>query len=305
MRITTPQITAIMHNSMNGSAAELGRLMQQMATSQRMLLPSDDPISSLRVMRIQREEAALGQYRDNMAKLSGSLSVQEANLSAVSEAMLRVQDLALWAANLGTHSATDLASIAGELETLVDAIVDYGNVRDEEGRYLFSGTLTRTPAIIFDDGADEYIIGGNDAYRMVAVANGVQIEENVTMARALGADLDLLNDLHDLIGRLQDPALNPQDPDVATSINAVLGSLRATQDSVNGAMADLGGRQNSLEFLTYSNEDVSLVNQRIDNELSALDYGKATIDFANYQLALDATQKTFLRVHELSLFSYL
>ena len=32
MRITNSQITSMMHNSMNASSAELGKLMQQMAT---------------------------------------------------------------------------------------------------------------------------------------------------------------------------------------------------------------------------------------------------------------------------------
>ncbi|RFA30732.1 flagellar hook-associated protein 3 [Alkalilimnicola ehrlichii] len=306
MRITTPQITAMMQSSMSQSSAELGRLLQQMATNQRMLMPSDDPISSLRVMRIQREEATLEQYRSNMSKLSGSLSTQETNLSSMSDAVLSVQDLTLWAANVGAHSADDMRSIAGELRILSDAIFDYANVRDEEGRYLFSGTQTDRPAIVFDETADPpYSMGANQAYRQVAVANGVQIEENVTISQALGPDVQLLNDLHDMIVMLEDPALNPRDPDVSDQIKTVLDTITTTHNSLNGSIAELGGRQNSISLLKHSNEDVSLVNQRIENELSSLDYAEASIDLSQYQLALQATQQTFLRIHELSLFSRL
>jgi len=73
MRITNAQITATMHNSMNGNSAQLGKIMQQMSTNKRMLLPSDDPIASVRVMRVQREEASLDQYRKNIERLQQSV----------------------------------------------------------------------------------------------------------------------------------------------------------------------------------------------------------------------------------------
>jgi len=149
MRITNSQITSLMHNSMNSSSAELGKLMQQMATGKRILLPSDDPIASVRVLRVEREEASLEQFRKNIANVSGSLSTQEANLKSTSDAMLNVRDLLLWAAN-GSNTSEDLAAMAGELSIIEDTIFSFANVRDEEGRYLFSGTLSDTPALGFD-----------------------------------------------------------------------------------------------------------------------------------------------------------
>ena len=115
MRITNSQITSLMHNSMNTSSAELGKLMQQMATGKRILLPSDDPIASVRVLRVQREEASLEQFRKNIANVSGSLSTQEANLKSTSDAMLNVRDLLLWAAN-GSNTSEDLAVLSKRLE---------------------------------------------------------------------------------------------------------------------------------------------------------------------------------------------
>ena len=172
MRITNSQITSMMHNSMNASSAELGKLMQQMATNKRILLPSDDPIASVRVLRVQREEASLEQFRKNIANVSGSLSTQEANLKSTSDAMLNVRDLLLWAAN-GSNTSEDLAAMAGELSIIEDTIFSFANVRDEEGRYLFSGTLSDTPALSFDAATQTYSLTGNDKHRQAAVANGV------------------------------------------------------------------------------------------------------------------------------------
>jgi flagellar hook-associated protein 3 FlgL len=115
----------------------------------------------------------------------------------------------------------------------------------------------------------------------------------------------MLNELRGLINTLQDPALDATDPAVRQQITDTLGALDDAHGRVMGSITDLGGRQNALTLLTDSNEDVSLVNQKIEGELSQLDYAGATIDLNNYQLALGATQKTYLKINEMSLFSLL
>jgi len=304
MRITNAQITATMHNSMNGSSAELGKIMQQLATNKRMLLPSDDPISSVRVMRVQREEASLEQYRKNIDNLSGSLSVQEANLTSISNTFLNVRDRLIWATN-GSNTSEDLAAIAGELENLEKTLFTATNVRDEEGRYLFSGTLSNTAAATYDAVTETYSITGNDQYRQAAVANGVLIEENVTAMNIFGAGMNVLNELHQLLTMLKDPLLNASNPAVHTQITTTLDELDNTHNKLLSNITVLGGRQNTLTLLAAGNDEVSLVNQKIEGELSSLDYAGATIDLNNYQLALQATQKTYLKINEMSLFGLL
>lgn len=304
MRITNSQITSMMHNSMNGSSAELGKLMQQMATGKRILLPSDDPIASVRVLRVQREEASLEQFRKNIGNVSGSLSTQEANLKSTSDAMLNVRDLLLWAAN-GSNTSEDLSAMAGELSIIEDTIFSFANVRDEEGRYLFSGTLSDTPALSFDAATQTYSLTGNDKHRQAAVANGVLVDENVTAASVYGTGVSMLNELRSLINTLRDPALDATDPAARQQIIATIDTLDETHGRVLGTITELGGRQNALTLLNDSNEDVSLVNQKIEGELSQLDYAGATIDLNNYQLALGATQKTYLKINQMSLFSLL
>jgi len=304
MRITNAQITATMHNSMNGNSAQLGKIMQQLSTNKRMLLPSDDPIASVRVMRVQREEASLDQYRKNIDNVSSSLSTQEANLTSISDAMLNVRDRLLWAAN-GSNTSEDLAAIAGELENLEKTLFTATNVRDEEGRYLFSGTLSDTPAATYNSVSETYSITGNGKYRQAAVANGVLVEENVTALNIFGGGMTMLNDLHSLVTMLKDPALDASNPAVSAGIRATLDQLDSTHNKLLANVTELGGRQNTLSLLSDSNDEVSLVNQKIEGELSSLDYAGATIDLNNYQLALQATQKTYLKINQLSLFSLL
>lgn len=276
--------------------------MQQLALNKRLLAPSDDPIASMRIMRVQREEASFEQYRKNISNVSSSLSTQEANLTSISDLLLNVRDRLLWAAN-GSNTSEDLSAIAGELENLKDTIFASINVRDEEGRYYFSGTLSDTPAVAYDAATDSYSATGNDKYRQAAVANGVLVEENVTAHSIFGANMDLLNALNQVVNNLKSPTLDAADPAVRAQTMTTIDTLDATLNSLLGNVTELGGRQNMLSLLNSSSEEVSLVNQRIEGELSQLDYAAATIDLNNYQLALQATQKTYLKINDLSLFS--
>lgn len=302
MRITQAQLNAIMHNSLGQNAAGTGKLMQQMATGQRIIVPSDDPIASVRLLRIAREEANLTQYQHNIDSLSGRLSAAEANLQAGSDTLLEIRDLLLWAANRGANSDADLGSIASELLTLAETFVSYLNVRDEEGRYYFSGTQTQSQAVTFDSVTGTYTLTGNAEYRKVVVSNAVFIEDNVTVDKVLGVDPVtrepvFLNQLHELANKmLTSPGT------ITTEIGDAISSLDRTLASLSGQITELGGRQNTLTLLKDSQADVSLANQKIEGELKSLDYAKASLDLANYQVALQATQKSYLKLHTLNLF---
>lgn len=304
MRITNAQTIAIMHGAMNNNSAKLGHLMQQMSSGERIIQPSDDPIASVRLLRLQREEASLAQYRTNIATLSSSLSTQEANLKATSDTMLNLQDLMLWAAN-DTNTDADLKAIAGEMESLEQTLLSFLNVRDEEGRFLFSGTTSDKPAVTYDEALGQYVATGNGKHRQAAVANGVLINENITVREVFGADLSFLNELRSVVARLQDPALDATDPAVKAQVRTTLDELNATHGKLLGAVSELGGRQNTLTMLGESNTDVSMVNQKIEGELSQLDYAGASIDLNQYMLALQATQQTYLKINQMSLFSKL
>jgi flagellar hook-associated protein 3 FlgL len=69
MRIASIQFAATMNRSLSLNQDPLARLTQQMASGTRILVPSDDPIGNVRVSRLQREEAIVSQYIDNIASV--------------------------------------------------------------------------------------------------------------------------------------------------------------------------------------------------------------------------------------------
>lgn len=298
MRISNAQTSAMMHNNMNRNSQAIAQLQAQIGSGLRIQKPSDDPIASARLLRIQREQSSLGQYNENIGKVSDNLKLQETYVQSGSDAMGSIRDLLLWAGN-DTNSPEDLSAIATQLSSLEDSLVSYFNAKDEAGNYLFSGTRNDVPAVTFDPATGTYSMTGNDQEREAVVGNGVLIGDNVTAQQMLGPDADFLNDLHSLVESLKNA---PNDPATRQQLKDTLEQLDVTHGHMMGAITDMGGRQNTLTLLAESNADVSLANQKVQGDLSQLDMGGAFLAVQAYELSMQASQKVYSRMATISLF---
>lgn len=298
MRISNAQTSAMMLSNMNRNTEALYRLQSQIGSGLRIQRPSDDPVAAARLLRIQREESSIKQYNENIGKVSDNLRIQETHLQSGSDAMGSMRDLLLWASS-GSNSGEDLSAIASQLSSLEDSLVSFFNAKDETGNYLFSGTRTDSPAVTFDPATGKYVMTGNDEHRQAVVGNGVLIGDNVTAREVLGADADLLNDLHALVDSLKTA---PADPATLAQIKDTLEQLDATHGDLLGAITDMGGRQNTLTLMAESNADVSLVNQKVQGDLSQLDMAAAHMEMGMYEIAMQSSYKVYHRLATLSLF---
>lgn len=303
MRIATSQYHMTMSQTLAAAQARLEHVMQQMATGQRVLLPSDDPVTTVRLSRMAREQAALDQYRDNIGALSVRLTQNETALDSTVQDMLQVRDLLVWA-NDGSNTPADLNAMAGALVSLRDSLYYTANSRDQEGRYLFSGTLSSTAALARDDAAaagTRYSFTGNEEKQQVLVGNNITQAANVSVPELAV----LLNRLDLAIEHLQSPTLDVNSPAVRAALSDALGGTDVAMNSISAKIAGLGGSQNILSTLDDTHGNVSVAAGQAKITLSQLDYGEAAIRLTGYQTALQATQKAYVRVSGLSLFSEL
>jgi flagellar hook-associated protein 3 FlgL len=144
MRISATQYQATMVGALQDAQARLAGLTARMASGKALMLPSDDPLTAVRLMRLQREEAAVDQYRDNIGALRSRLSTSEGHLASLVGDMSQARDLMVSALD-GTQSSSNLHAFGAQLRSLVDSLSSTVNVKDGEGRHLFSGTATDTP----------------------------------------------------------------------------------------------------------------------------------------------------------------
>ena len=296
MRISDSQFSQMMLQSLQTNNAGLGHVLQQMATGDRLTKLSDDPMTSIKLLNLERENSAIGQYQSNIANLKTTLSAQETHLDSVNESLKSVRDLVLWGAN-GTLTDEDRSGMIIELKSYRDSIESSFNAQDEEGHYLFSGTQTDTPAVSNAGGA--YQVDGNSDKRVVTVAKGVTMDSNMTAKEILelGGGDNVLNQIDALIAEFENPS-----PNFQAEVDASLSAIDDTLANVLGAMTEIGGRHNNLDLMDSAHGENKLFVDKVTSDLSALDYGEASVRLSNYMAALQATQASYVKINDLNLF---
>jgi flagellar hook-associated protein 3 FlgL len=303
MRVASNQYQSLINISIQQNQDRINFLTQQMSSGLRIQLPSDDPIGNVRISRLTREQAMVTQYKENIASVKTRLLKNENYLSSMVTDMGQARDLLVWAAD-GSNAPSDLNAMTESLRAMRDSVFYTSNLKDQEGRYMFSGTATDTPALQYDDSkpvGSRYSYMGNTESQTVVVGNGVTQAANVDVK-----NLETwLNKMDTTIAALSAANVNPADP--ATRA-IVLAGLDGTDDGMNllsGKVAIFGGAQNILTTLDSNLANVSLSNQTALTDLKKADIGAAAIELTGYQTALQATYKAYSKVGNLSLFDLL
>lgn len=272
MRVSTQQSYVSMTQSFNDLSSDLSHVVEQMATGKSILLPSDDPIAATRITQLNRQQSALDQYQSNIDSATAGMSQQESILDGVNNDLLAIRDDLLEAAN-GTNTADSLASLGQDIQSMTEAMVSALNYQDEDGHYVFGGTVNDRPPIVAvdDDGdgvTDSYTYQGNDDHRQTTVSNGVEVDTNVAVSDFFGDSLDVLNTLTSLSKELQDPSVDPADPQVQSDIESAIDTVDDASDSLNASIATIGETQNTMSMLSGAQTDIATSNDQLIGQLS-------------------------------------
>ena len=303
MRVASNQYQTMINVSIQQNQERINYLTQQMSSGLRIQLPSDDPIGNVRISRLTREQAMITQYKDNISSVQTRLLKNENYLSSMVTDMGQARDLLVWAAD-GSNAPSDLKAMTESLRAMRDSVVYTSNLKDQEGRYMFSGTATDAPAITYDANApagSRYSYTGNTETQTVVVGNGITQAANVDVSKLES----WLNKIDQTIETLSAPGLNPADPAVRAVVTTALDGTDEGMELLSGKIAIFGGAQNILSTLDNNLDNVSLSNNTALLDLKKADIGEAAIDLTGYQTALEATYKAYSKVGSLSLFDLL
>ncbi|WP_295999437.1 flagellar hook-associated protein FlgL [Rugamonas sp.] len=303
MRIASSQFEATMNRGLEFNQENISKLTEQLADGNKIQVPSDDPITAVRLSRLTREDDTLNQYRANIGAVKIRLSNNETYLTGVVNDVTQAHDQLVWASD-GGNSSSDLNSMVQTLQSLRDSIYYSSNTKDAEGHYLFSGNQTGTPSLSFNAGAaagSRYSYSGDQGEQKVVVGNGITQTANVNVQ---GLDT-YLNQLDAAIDQLQTPGINGTDPALRAVLKTALDGSDAALSLVSGKIADLGGAQNILSTLDTNHANVSLSNETAMTDIGQLDYGVASTQLNGYSTALQASYKAYAKISSLSLFNIL
>ncbi len=142
MRVADKMAFNQVNQNMQKNRADMADLQNQAATQKRINKPSDDPLSSARVLVSRTEERGNAQFIKNINAAKSFLEYSEQSLTELSDALVRAKELAISQSNDASGNAQSRLVTASEVEQIYNQAVQIGNRKLAE-RYVFGGTQTQ------------------------------------------------------------------------------------------------------------------------------------------------------------------
>ncbi len=180
MRISSAYIAQMFVASQDQQETALANTQQQIASGLQFSSPAQNPSAATQVLGLQQTLSQLTQYGTNSSLAQSRLSVEDTTLSSVINTLQSIRSLAL-SAQSGTADANTRATLAGEIQSDAQSLLQLANTQDGNGQYIFSGTATTTAP--FGQGAGGVAYAGNQNQRLVQIGPGVQIADGDSGAR--------------------------------------------------------------------------------------------------------------------------
>ena len=294
MRISTSYIQQQNIDSMLKRQSELSQTQMQVSTGKKILHASDDPISAVQTLSLQRGVNLSEQYISNSETAENKLSITEGILISVNDTLQRVRELAVQGLN-DSYDVGSRQGIAEEIEQLNNILVNLASTTDSNGEYIFSGYQTDTAPF---DGTFNY--QGDNGQRHIRVGEGYSVPINEVGDIVFGdGATSIFQSIKDFAADLR------LEPKGAAVVGGFLGSMDSAMDNANIAQVKIGTRMNAVDHQRAINESTKFSMETILSQVQDLDYAKAITQLNLQMTGLQAAQQSYAKVQNLSLFNYL
>lgn len=250
------------------------RLQQQIATGKKLSAPSQDAAGWQRLQGLVQAKADAGAYAANITLAKAVLEQTDATLGSVQNQLQRANELAI-KANSGVLSTTDRAAIAEELEAIVADLGVLADTEDARGLPLFDANAAAIP-----------------------LGEGVTVAVNSDRNRVFGT---IMTTLTAYVGQLRTGAANSVAANSATAIAAIGSAIEA----VATQQGSVGARAARVELLEATAQDAATLVEAQRSAVEDTDLTTTITDLQKTMTILSATQASFSRLSQLSLFDYL
>ena len=276
--------------------AQADRVSTQISSRQRLLAPSDDSVAYQRLQGLARAGANDEAYGSNL-KVAGSVLQQaDTTLTAITAQLQAASELATRAAN-GTLTAIDRKAIGDSLAGVAEQIAGLINTTDARGQPLFGGADGGAGAVKQADG--RYLLAVT-LPSPIPVGDGQSVQANETAARVLAAGGT------DALAVIQQLAAALQAGDATTdSANAALDDLKAATDGIANIQGSLGARTARVDLLAADLKTAGVDREAAEEAIDGYDDTAAILELQKTMTVLQATQASFGKLSQLSLFDYL
>lgn len=296
MQISTGQFYSSNLTGMQSLTATADKLQTEIATTKKINAPSDNAVDWNRLQTLARAGADDTAYAGNLTLVGTTLSQADGSISSITDALQQAKELAV-KANSGTLSTSDRSAIADQLDTIVNNLVSYANVKDSRGASIFASG--DDPAVVQNaDGSFSFSTSGPNAVP-VGANESIQPGDSATRLFVDSSGNNILSQISALSAALRGTG------DVSSIAGSTGDALQAANDQAASVQAGLGARAARVDLETSRLKDVATDREATRSALEDTDVTAAITNLQKTMTILQATQASFTKLASLSLFDYL
>jgi flagellar hook-associated protein 3 FlgL len=299
MRVTQGLMVNRVLANLSRQTRKILTLQDNISSGLRVNRPSDDPLAARLGINLRTAIGRTEQYLSNINQAGPQLEETATAIGSAMEYLHRVNDLTLQGAS-GTNSQIQRDNIATEMNQILEGLLTTAN-HQTNGRYIFAGSRTQTPAFEATRNANGEIVAvtyrGNDERTSIAVG-----EDSTVVAGETGADVFMADhDVFQLIINIRD--------DLRSGNTAALGDQRITEiketrEQFLQSLARVGAVQNRLEQLSADMEGYVVEYKRVFSENIEADYTETLVNLNAQSNAYQAALNAAARVMQPSLLDF-
>lgn len=292
-------------SGLNKLSDSLGTLQQQISTTNRLTHSYDDPVAAAQMRKLQAADTLSTTIDANTDAANASLTQTSSTITQFTTILTSIQTLATQAAT-ATANASDKANIGTQISGLYQNLVDLANTKDAYGNSLFSGTASG--AAYTQDASGNATYAGSGTPASVSLGGSMTVTPTVTgpdlmnFTMSGGQTGNLLSSVKSLADGLTAGTLT------ADQMNATGGTfdqLNAALDQLTTTQTVVGTRMTWVTTAQDIQTSATTQRTKTESDVGGTNLVTAAAQLAQQQLALDASQASFIKLSGLSLFNYM
>lgn len=292
-----PNLSSLLNIGIQDTEQALNTAVQQVASGQRVSVPSDDPGATVANLQSLAESANVDRYTQNGDAVLSQAQMADSALSNVVNELNQAITLGTQGAN-GSMTSENRAVIATQVQSILSEVVSQANTTSN-GVSLFSGTAAAVPAFASDSTSPTgYSYQGNDGVNTANVGDNLQVNVNVPGDQIFtNPNGNVLGSLSQLISALGS-GTTTDIGDAVTAVTSALSNISQQRVIYAGVVNQINTQESYL-----SQETISLTSQQ--QSLTGVDMSEAVSNLTQAQIAHSTILAAAAKVLPTSLLDYL
>ena len=298
MRVTDSMLQAVFLNNLQNVKSQMGETQEKLATGKNINRPSDNPLGTARLLRLNNEIENIKTYNDAVDEGMAFVSTTTSSLEGIQQEASR-----LITYMTSVRDATkDPKDFAAKIQTSIDNLLAYANTK-YGGKYIFGGTdhtekpYGMDPTNTFVEEKTSHL----DGAQRIRISSSATLQVNIPGRDVFGTvdnppGTDIFNSLIDLKNRLAAGE---------TPTNGDIQMLNDFNDNVLSELTVAGNLYNRLSdaksLLDTQRQDVETLMGKVQE----VDVARAIVDLKDLQTTMDRTLQISSYVLPKSLLDYL